>query len=285
MEFRSASGISAVINVSQEASPIQHFLNVTPNGLSFGKEGESMDVTIECDADWQVVFDADWLTASVNEGTGNGTVTFTASPNVFMEMRAVMVTINSRPLSRTISVRQSPGDEPIWANVTPDSLFVPRAGGSRSISVTSNHTWTVTVPSWITMPVVSGEGDATLELMVDYNSSTSSRMGEIIIQHGAEVLAEVVVVQEGIPSILTTDVIEINLPAEGGVGIIRLTANQGWWIRNSASWIECTPMDGTGDMEISVKAGPLETAEPRESVITIRGDLGAVATVTVRQIP
>ena len=155
MEFRSASGISAVINVSQEASPIQHFLNVTPNGLSFGKEGESMDVTIECDADWQVVFDADWLTASVNEGTGNGTVTFTASPNVFMEMRAVLVTINSRPLSRTISVRQSPGDEPIWANVTPDSLFVPRAGGSRTISVTSNHTWTVTVPSWITMPVVS----------------------------------------------------------------------------------------------------------------------------------
>jgi hypothetical protein len=285
MEFRSASGISAVINVSQEASPIQHFLNVTPNGLSFGKEGESMDVTIECDADWQVVFDADWLTASVNEGTGNGTVTFTASPNVFMEMRAVMVTINSRPLSRTISVRQSPGDEPIWANVTPDSLFVPRAGGSRTISVTSNHTWTVTVPSWITMPVVSGEGDATLELMVDYNSSTSSRMGEIIVQHGAEVLATVVVIQEGIPSILTTDVTEINLPAEGGVGIIRLTANQGWWIRNSASWIECTPMDGTGDMEISVKAGPLETAEPRESVITIRGDLGAVATVTVRQIP
>ena len=285
IELRSASGISAVINVSQEASPIQHFLNVTPSGLSFGKEGESKDVTIECDAEWQVIFDADWLTASVNEGSGNGTVTFTALPNAFMEMRSVLVTINSRPLSRTISVRQLPGDEPIWANVTPDSLFVPRAGGSRSISVTSNHTWTVTVPSWITMPVVSGEGDDTLELMVDYNSSTSNRMGEIIVQHGTEVLATVVVVQEGVPSILTTDVTEINLPAEGGVGIIRLTANQGWRIRNSASWIECTPMDGTGDMEISVKAGPLETVEPRESVITIRGDLGAVATVTVRQIP
>ena len=133
MEFRSASGISAVINVSQEASPIQHFLNVTPNGLSFGKEGESKEVTIECDADWQVVFDADWLAASVNEGTGDGTVTFTASPNVFMEMRAVMVTINSRPLSRTISVRQSPGDEPIWANVTPDSLFVPNSSRASSI--------------------------------------------------------------------------------------------------------------------------------------------------------
>ena len=283
IEFRSASGILAVINVSQEASPIQHFLNVTPDGLSFGKEGESKDVTIECDAEWQVIFDADWLTASVNEGSGNGTVTFTASPNVFMEMRAVLVTINSRPLSQTISVRQSPGDEPIWANVTPDSLFVPRSGGGRSISVTSNHTWTVTVPSWITMPVVSGEGDATLELMVDYNSSTSNRIGEIIIQHGTEILAKVTVVQEGVPSILTTDVTEINLPAEGGVGIIRLTANQGWRIRNSASWIECTPMDGTGDMEISVKAGPLETTEPRESVITIRGDLDAVATVTVRQ--
>ena len=283
VEFRSASGISAVVNVSQEASPLQHFLNVTPSGLSFGKEGGDKEVTIECDAGWQVVFDADWLSASVNEGSGNGTVTFTALPNAFMETREVLVTINSRPLSQTVAVRQSPGDEPIWANVTPDSLFVPRAGGVRSISVTSNHSWTVTVPSWITMPSVSGEGDATLELMVDYNSSTSNRMGEIIIQHGSQVLATVVVVQEGIPSILTTDVTEIVFPVEGGVEFIHLTANQGWRIRNSASWIECTPMDGTGDMEISVKAGPLETAEPREAVISIMGDLNAATTITVRQ--
>ena len=283
IEIRSASGNSAVVNVSQEASPLQHFLNVTPTGLSFGKEGESKDVTIECDAEWQVIFDADWLTASAEEGSGNGTVTFTALPNVFMETREAIVTINSRPLSQTISMRQSPGDEPIWANVTPDSLFVPRVGGVRSISVTSNHSWTVTVPSWITMLVTSGTGDATLEMMVDANAGNAPRIGNITIQYGTEVLATVAVVQEGIPSILTTDVTEINLPAEGGVGIIRLTANQGWWIRNPASWIECNPMNGSGDMEISVKAGPLETEEPREAVITIRGDLDAVTTVTVRQ--
>ena len=99
IEIRSASGNSAVVNVSQEASPLQHFLNVTPTGLSFGKEGESKDVTIECDAEWQVIFDADWLTASAEEGSGNGTVTFTALPNVFMETREAIVTINSRPLS------------------------------------------------------------------------------------------------------------------------------------------------------------------------------------------
>ena len=180
-------------------------------------------------------------------------------------------------------MRQSSGDEPIWANVTPDSLFVPRVGGVRSISVTSNHSWTVTVPSWITMLVTSGTGDATLEMMVDANAGNAPRIGNITIQYGTEVLATVAVVQEGIPSILTTDVTEINLPAEGGVEIIRLTANQGWWIRNPASWIECNPMNGSGDMEISVKAGSLETEEPREAVITIRGDLDAVTTVTVRQ--
>ena len=281
IEIRSASGNSAVINMSQEASPMQHFLNVTPSGLSFGKDGESKDVTIECDAEWQVVFDADWLTAAVNEGSGNGTVTFTALPNVFMETREAIVTINSYPLSQTISMRQSPGDEPIWANVTPDSLFVPRVGGVKSISITSNHTWTVTLPSWITMPVTSGTGDATLEMMVDANAGNNPRIGNITIQNGTEVLATVAVVQEGIPSILTTDVTEINLPAEGGVQIIRLTANQSWRIRK-ASWIECTPMEGTGDMEISVKVGPLETAEPREAVIMIIGDLDTT-TVTVRQ--
>ncbi len=283
IEFRSASGNTAVINVSQEASPVQHFLNVSPSSLTFGKEGGDLDVTIECDAEWRISFDAEWLSASVNEGDGNGTLTFTALPNAFMETREVLVSVGSRPLSQTIIVRQEPGDEPIMATVTPDSLFVPRVGGVKSISITCNHSWAVTIPSWITMPVTSGMGDATLDMMVDYNESETPRIGNITIQHGSQVLARVVVVQEGIVSILTTDVTEVNLPAEGGVEFIRLTANQAWRIRNTATWIECNPLDGTGDAEISIKAIPLETSEPREAVVSIIGDMGTVTNITVRQ--
>ena len=283
IKFHSASGNSAVVNVSQEASPLQHYLNVSPGALSFVKEGGDLDVTVECDAEWRVLFEAEWLSASLVDGEGNGTVTFTALPNAFMEAREVTVKIISRSLTQTVAVRQALGDEPIWANATPDSLFVPRAGGVKSISINANYTWTVTKPSWITMPVTSGTGDATLDMMVDANSDTNPRIGTITIQHGTEVLDKVVVVQEGITSILTTDVSVIELPAEGGVEIVRLTANQSWRIRNTATWVECTPMQGTGDMEISVKAGPMETSEPREAVITIRGDLDAMTTITVRQ--
>jgi hypothetical protein len=281
--FRSASNNSAVLVITQEATPDPHYLNVDSNELHYGKEGGSLDVAVECDRSWRVFCDAYWLTASMVTGTGNETVTFTASPNVFYENRTATVRISSGAYAQFISVTQEPGDVHCWASVTPDSLFVAQVGGVKSISVTSNCGWTVTKPEWITMPVVSDTCDATLEMMVDVNVQPISRTGNITIQRGLEVLANVVVVQEGINTVFSTDVTEINLPAEGGLEYFSLTSNLSWSIRNPVTWIECNPMEGTGDQMISVKAGPLDASEPREAVVVIKNSLGATLNVTVRQ--
>lgn len=284
IEFRSVSGNSVILVVSQEASPNPHFLNVSPLTLNFGKQGGSLNVAVECDADWRVDYnDSGWLSISTNLGTGSEAMVVTALPNVFEEVREATINVVSATLSRTISVIQEAGDEPGWANVTPDSLFSTYVGGAKSISITSNCPWTITKPSWITMPVTSGIGDAILDMMVDVNTQNTVRIGIITIQHGSEILAEVVVVQAGVSSILVTDVSEINLPAVGGVKYFHLTANQTWMIRNTATWFDCNPMEGYGNKEISVKAGPLESSEPREAVILIRGDMGETISVTVKQ--
>ena len=281
--FRTASNNSAVLVVTQEATPNPHYLNVDLNELNYGKEGGSLDVAVECDRSWRVFCDAYWLTASMTTGTGNEIVTFTASPNVFYENRTATVRISSGAYAQFISVTQEPGDVHCWASVTPDSLFVAQVGGVKSISVTSNCGWTVTKPEWITMPVVSDTCDATLDMMVDVNVQPTSRVGYITIQRGSEVLANVVVVQEGISTVFSTDVTEINLPAEGGFEYFSLTSNLSWSIRNPVTWLECNPMEGTGDQMILVKAGPLETSEPREAVVVIKNSLGATLSVTVRQ--
>lgn len=283
IKITSASNNSIFLIVTQEAMSNVHFLNVSPLTLNFGKQGGSLDVVIECDTDWLLNNDADWLSVSTNDGTGNGSVTITALPNVINESRTTILKITAEALSQTVSITQEPGDEDYWAYVTPDSLFSADVGCVMSISITSNCPWTVTKPSWITMPVISGTGDATLDMVVDVNTQNTIRIGNITIWHGLEALAEVVVVQMGIVSILTTDVTEVNFPASGGVKYFHLTANQAWQIRDTDTWFVCDPMSGTGNREILIKAGPLETSDPRESFVLIRGELGETISITVKQ--
>lgn len=281
--FRSASDKTATVVVTQAASPDPHFLEVSPNALSFEKEGGSQSVTVGCDTEWSVVFDMDWLSASTENGTGTGTIMITAEPNVFNETRSTIVKVLSGTLTQTISVTQAPGDENYFVNVTPDSLFVARVGGVRTITIASNTSWTISKPSWITMLVASGSNDAVLDMMVDVNDMTQPRVGTITIRHNSEVFDEVVVVQEGITSILEADVAEVTIPAEGGMAYFHLTANQAWSIQGVESWFDCNPSEGSGDADILVKAGPLETPEPREATISITGSLGTTITLIVSQ--
>ena len=130
-----------------------------------------------------------------------------------------------------------------------------------------------------------GSGDATIEMMVGANSTYSSRIGYITVMRNGVELARVVVVQEGIQPILSVDVEEIVFTREGGTQYFNLTSNMSWEISNSEEWVVCSPMEGSGDAEVVVKAVHMNGMEPRETVLTIRGRHGQIVNVIVRQTP
>lgn len=282
-KFISDSHVVVEVGIIQDGAPDPHFLEVTPTTLNFGHEGGSQNVSIGCDVEWTVLIDDEWLSVSTTEGTGNGSLTVTAANNVFDEVRNGAVTIVSGALSRRIIVTQEPGEVVLWANVSPDTLSVAQVGGVKMFEITSNTDWILSAPSWITMLTVSGTGDATIEMMVGVNNSYSSRIGYITVMRNGRELARVVVAQEGIPAILTADVEEIVFTPEGGSQYFNLTSNMSWEIQNSAEWLVVDPLHGSGNGEILVKAFPLSGEPSREEVLVIRGSLGSIIYVVVRQ--
>jgi hypothetical protein len=283
IKFVSDSQIIVAVHVNQEAAPDPHFLEVSPAAFNFGHEGGSQAVYIACDMDWNVELSDEWLSLSTTEGTGNGSVTITAAPNIFNESRQATLSIVSGHLSRMVMVTQEPGEVSFEASVTPDTVFVPNVGGVRMFNITSNTDWILSVPSWITILDTSGSGDATVEMMVGNNSAYSSRIGYIpVLRNGVE-LARVVVVQEGVPTILSADVEEIIFTREGGAQYFNLTSNMSWTIINTAEWLYCEPAEGTNNAEILVKAAPMTGTQERETVLVIRGMTGQVINVIVRQ--
>lgn len=287
IKFVSASDCVAILVVRQEGAIDPHYLEVSPRGISIGKEGGTGAFTVETDEDWQVACDCDWLTLSTEDGSGNGSFEVTVEPNEIFVARQARVKVVSRNLDKTVFVTQDPGDNPYMASIEPDSLYIDTPnGGRRELTITSNCDWTIEAPSWITLLTTEGSHNATFDIMVGYNNLFVARTGIISVIREGEVLASTVVVQEGRESILTVDVTDITVPSLGGAEYFNITSNQSWDIHLDAEWIQCTPSEGgVGTTNVMVKAVEWQGTEPREALIIIKGDFGAITTVWVHQNP
>ena len=281
--FTTAGGIQAMLGIRQEASPDPHFLEVSPLEFQFGKEGGEQEISVSCDIEWEFDLECDWLTLSQQSGVGNATVVLSAEPNVLTEPRTKFFNIKSGTLSYQLIASQAPGDEPIMVSFDPDTLYVAYIGGLQTLSLTSNTTWHLQASSWITLLTSSGEGDASFDIAVDSNQDPDERIGFVNAVHNGQEMASVVVVQEGKPNILETDMTELDVRPEGGSYEIQVTANQSWTVDVDVDWVSCDPQSGFGNKTLTVTVGPMMGARPRTGHIKLSGEAGNLVIITVNQ--
>ena len=281
----SSTNLKAYVTVRQEAAPDPHFLEVSPQSFNFGKEGGQQTLTIGCDTDWLIELSDNWLSLSEMAGTGNATLTLTAAPNTIFEPREIVFAVVSGNLSRRVEVTQEAGDDPVWVSFSMDTLFVPYAGGTTSgFGVTSNTLWYLTASSWITnLPMGATQGDATLYPIIDVNSSETPRYGYIKALHNGQVMAEMIVAQEGKPDLLETDITEYDARPEGAEFTIHITSNQNWVVSCDVEWMHYSPDNGFAHGDVRVQVDPMMSMRPREGHIVIKADSGKMVVVTVTQ--
>lgn len=284
VRFSTASGVHAILTIIQEATPDPHFLEVSPLVFEFGKEGGERSLTIGCDTDWGIDMDCPWLSISQLTGTGNATVVLTANQNELNEPRSYEFHIKSGELNYEITVRQAAGDVPLVAAFDSDTLFVAYTGGMQHVQLTSNTTWLLQVSEWISLITVSsGDGDASFDILVDNNLAPDDRVGFVKAVHAGQVLATLVVVQEGRPDILETDYTEVDVRPEGGDYVIQVTANQKWTVATNEEWMRCNPQSGFGNGSFTITVDALPSPRPRTGYIKVSGSTGAQVMITVNQ--
>ena len=281
--FTTHGGIQALLSISQEASPDPHFLEVSPHVFQFGKEGGDKEISVECDTDWVFDLECDWLVLSQQSGTGNATVILSAEPNVYSEPRTRQFNIKSGELSAQFIVSQEAGDEPIMASFEPDTLFVAYTGGVHTLDVTSNTTWQLQASSWIILQTSYGEGNASINIIVDVNQSSEGRMGFVTAFHNGQELATMVVAQEGKTYILETDITELDVRPEGGSYEIQVISNQSWAANADVNWIHYEPQSGFGNKTLTVTVDPMMGVRPRTGYIKLSGESGNQVIITVNQ--
>lgn len=281
--FTTAAGLTATLNIRQEASPDPHFLEVTPLSFEFGKDGGEQSFTIGCDTYWEITWSTEWVEVNPQTGTGNATITMTVSANTIEEPRSAQVMVKSGVLFEEITVDQEAGDQPLTALFEPETVEIDYTGGFVNANLTSNTTWNLVASDWITLLEVVGQGDAALRIVVDNNLNPEGRTGFVNAMHNGELLASMTIVQEGMPNILEADVTELEARPEGGEYTIHVTANQAWTLDVDVDWLGCNPASGFGNGEFVITVKPLVGARPRTGHVKLVGSMGTQLFITVVQ--
>jgi hypothetical protein len=247
-------------------------LSATSASVPAGGRTGTFDVRTGDGCGWSAASsDTSWLTITGNaSGTGNGTITYSASPNTGAQ-RSATITVNGQ----TFTVTQDGG---CTYSISPPGQNVPSSGGNLSVTVTAPDGcgWSAsTNAGWITFPSGnSGSGNGPLQLVIAPNSDVD-RQGIVTIQ------GQTFTVTQASGCTVSIAPTGQGVPSTGGSGSFSVNATGTCaWNANAPSvpWIHITsPASGAGPGTIQFTVD-LNTGGARSGTITVNGQ-----TFTVNQ--
>ncbi len=280
--------------------------NVTPRTLTMPKEGGRFFLDIETTADWRLVLPPAML---MNEttGTGDARVEISLRANTGDE-RELVIQARCTPVADqwdeehpdpqegevnpgVIEVTVTQAGTPRLA-VTPKSLDFNANGGTATLQVTANETFTWDAPAWLTITDVTPEPgpddpptfDKTLQVRIGANTSQNQRVTFINFVSASGLTVDVLVNQDAAeaPSLeVSPSTIPFEIP--GSTENLNIYTTEQWTLSGLPSWVTADRNTGVGNDVVQLTAQPNNTGTSRSETITVTSGSGIVRTVTLTQ--
>lgn len=226
----------------------------------------------------------DWMTIDKAKGDGDSTLGVSVSENALTVSRNARIKITSTDGSivKYVSVIQE-GKEEDYLNVSPSTIGFPKEGGTDTISIGTNGTWTVTAPDWMTVSRTTGSGNATLTVSASNNATGEDLEGEITIRVGT-ITKIIKVFQETVR--LTVSPSTVVSPYEGlTLYSLEVTSNCSFTVSTENDWITLHSDSGNGNTYINFDTSKWDGEENRNGEIDFIVDSKSVFIVYVIQTP
>lgn len=288
LTFTNALGHQKTYTITQNGDGMNDSLVINPAVLNFAGTEDSSAFTITTLDEWRIVGKPSWITADVSAGTGNTTVTLTASTNHQYERTgSVVIADLTWNKNYILTVTQATGDVFMVARVN-GSGDIPSTGGLCYLEVTSpNKAWTAsTSDSFISLDKTSWT--ASTGLYVTFTSNTgSNRVATINFVDANNNHLTFTQSQFGSnaqggwvnPSYL-------DYPSTGGTGstYVEVNTEDPWQIVAYPNWVSFSQSTGTGYTQVVITAIPYSGSETRTGTIVFYDSVTkGTALVTVNQ--
>ena len=159
-------------------------LKASTASLSFTADpasGKTFNIT--SNDSWIISADS-WITVNPSSGSGNSTITVnvTSNPNTTSRSGSITISATHATPSVTISVTQA-GKSVTFNATTAKALDFNSSGGTGSITISGNDSWTVTEnASWLSCSPTSGTGSGTVYVTVNPRTDTGKRTADIVVK-------------------------------------------------------------------------------------------------------
>ena len=263
-------GMGLVQKQNPEPVPDTHILTIACDEFIFGSDGDSKSFEIESNVEWTVVVDEeqDWLTVDCNSGEGDETVTLAVTENAetserFASVRVIWTDDEEKEHEEIIDVVQE-GKTASAFNADPSIVSFPRQGDTKTITVSCNTDWEVTVfggNGWRTVDCADGSGNKTITLKAKENSASNGRSAKLKFRwrddRGEPQELEVPIEQDGgTPTLYVRVPSSVSFADNGGSKNVSVNSNTDWKITTSGGdgWLTVTPMSGNDNKSITLMA-------------------------------
>lgn len=275
----SGSTINRIVNITQNAASA--VLTVNPTNMNYSSSTGSQQIVISTNANWISSVNGAWFSLSNNSGSGNSTLTGTASQNMSVNSRTATVLVSvAGGSTQLISITQQ-GATPSLS-ISPSSINTGSNGGIFIVTVTSNTNWTLAANnSWINTSTTTGFGSKTLTLTVNPNLLPNQLDGKVSFTYNSLILDLPITISGATPT-LNVSTTNLNFSENTEMKQINLTSNLSWSIANTAPWITFSSISGSNNATISVNSIQNTLTSSRTAVFTVSG-LGINRLVNVTQ--
>ena len=259
-EYIAGKGGTGQTTVSPEIS-------LDTNSLEFTAESGSKAFNIKSNTSWTVSSDKSWCAVSPESGKNNGSVTVRVSENTQTSARTATVTVRSEIGILTVKVTQDEANAAISLDTS--SLEFTASSGSKSFTITSNTSWTVSSDqSWCSVSPSSGSNNGSVKVKVSENTQTSARTATITVKTdvGSRTVS---VTQSGASEQVSLNVSEMEFAAGSGSKILRITSNTQWAVSSNRSWCSVSPTSGNGEGSVTVSVDENTSTSSRTATITV----------------
>ena len=257
-------------NISQSGVPCTVSLGAFSASVAVGGGAGSIEVGAGPECSWTATSSAAWISISFGSpGAGNGIVGYTVAANTAGQPRSGTIAIANQLFTIT---------QPAAAcevALSPTSASLPSSGGSGSIGVTSNCSWTAaTSARWLELTGASGSGGGSVGYTAAENPAAEARTGVITI--GGQTFT---VTQAGVSCNVALTPPSAEVAGSGGSGTVNVTSGSGckWTVHSLDDWIQITAwsnISGSGVVYYAATANPSRT--PRSGSLSVGGQTFAL---------
>ena len=239
------------------SAPCAFAIEPTNQSIAAGGGSATVNVTTAAGCSWTAASQSQWITVTNGaSGNGNGAVALTIAANSGAA-RTGTVTI----AGQTYSVNQAEAPRPCAFTVAPTTIASSVAGGTSTVTVTTenNCSWTaVSQAQWITVTSgASGSGNGTVTLTIAANGG-AARSGTVAIAGQTVTVNQP---EAPRPCAYTVAPMTLEPTAAGGPSTVTVTTDAGcnWTAVTQTDWITVASGAtgaGNGTVTLSVAANP-----------------------------